>query len=123
MSTTNTLDLNNRISVLEKDVTSAENDLKSLDRIVAIPFTTPSDLSSTGVGDSVHIGLTVNVPQNAYIVGVSIRVFGQERTIVGEYFGQAGCLSNYVFLINLLKAIPSAYNNISGHLIVCVPHN
>lgn len=115
--------IDNELAELRSGLTSVETSLTSMDRVISFPFTMPSDVSSTVIGENISIGLGSIVPENAYIIGVSLDVFTQKRTILGEYFGQVGCINNYLFLINLLKSIPTGYNGISGYLIVGIPHS
>ena len=110
------------INEVNNGLTNIETSLTSMDRLISFPFTMPSDVSSKEIGENITINLSANVPETAYIIGISVNIFTQKRTVVGEYFGQAGFKNNQLYLIDVLKKLPSGYNGISGYLIVGIPH-
>lgn len=116
-------EVNTKVNTNTADITQLKSGLMSMDRVISFPFTMPSDASSKAIGDNIHIDLSANVPDTAYIIGVSVDAYAQKRTLIGEFFGQVGFKSNHLYLIDVLKAIPSGYNGISGYLIVAIPHS
>lgn len=110
-------------TTISGELDSLKSGLMSMDRVISFPFTMPSDASSKAIGDNIHIDLSANVPDTAYIIGVSVDAYDQKRTLIGEFFGQVGFKSNHLYLIDVLKAIPSGFNGISGYLIVAIPHS